>query len=40
LAFHTYGPDPLIQVKYTYALGGDENPTESWVSFEVGTFFE
>ena len=40
LAIHTYGPDPLIQVKYTYAPGGDENPTESWISFELGTFFE
>jgi hypothetical protein len=40
LAWHTYGPDPLIQVKYTYAPGGGDYPTESWVSFELGTFFE
>jgi len=40
LAWHTYGPDPLIQVKYTYAPGGGDSPTESWISFELGTFFE
>ena len=40
LAWHTYGPDPCIQVKYTYAPGGGDYPTESWVSFELGTFFE
>jgi hypothetical protein len=40
IAFHTYGPDPLLQVKYTYAPGGDENPTESWFSVELGCFFE
>jgi hypothetical protein len=33
-------PNPLIQVKYTYAPGGGDYPTESWVSFELGTFFE
>lgn len=40
LAVHTYGPDPLIGVRYTYAVGGGDAPTESWFTAEVGVLFQ
>ena len=40
LAVHTLGPDPLIDVKYTFAPGGEDSPTESWFTAEVGILFQ
>jgi hypothetical protein len=37
LLFHTAGPDPLLDVKYTLAPG---SPTEMWFTAEVGALFD
>jgi len=40
LLFHTHGPDPVIDVKYTLAPGGSEHPTEMWFTAEIGLLFD
>lgn len=37
---HTPGPDGVIDVKYTYAPGGSEYPTEMWFTAEIGLLFD
>ena len=37
---HTPGPDGVVDVKYTYAPGGSEVPTEMWFSAEIGLLFD
>jgi hypothetical protein len=40
LVLHTDGPDPLLGVKYTFAPGGSETPTEMWFTAEIGLLFD
>jgi outer membrane protein len=39
-AYHLPGPDPMVLVKYNFAPGGEETPTEMWFSAELGVMFE
>ncbi len=40
LVFHTDGPDPVVNFKYTLAPTGSEHPTEMWFTAEIGLVFD